>query len=113
MVLSGARKDGSEGRSDKVLELINVEEEVLPLTRGKFLSREHHLVKLRHEERAQKMGVLFTNKALGEFDEEDLALIQNVIKAEAAFLLSDDISYELWPKKRIKSSENGSLRTPP
>src|ERR1700684_1444754 len=101
----------SSGWRHEIVELVEVEIEVAAERRCRLLAAHRKLLKFGNQERAQKIGVLFADRALGELREKDFALIHYAGENKAILLLGHHVTDELGPQERIEAREDWALRS--
>ncbi len=108
-VLPCSRKErGHQGRRHLV-ELVKVEEEVPARTGREILAGHRRLVEGGDEEAPQERGVLFSDRALGELREENLAPVHHPAEVEPVLALHDHPPHEFRPEEGVESREDRPL----
>ncbi len=89
-----------------------VEEEGPALLPFRLLPAHRYLVELGDEEAPEERGVLFTDCALGESREEDLALVEGGAKIKSALPGSYDLPHGLAPQESIEAGQDRAQALP-
>lgn len=85
-------QDGGEALGREVLELIDEEIKIAPLVLRLAVAGHGGELKLRDEQRAEQVGLVVADLALGEVREEDAALVHDKGDAHLAANLADDVT---------------------